>query len=223
MSAIDFTKKGLNQVIFSKSTFNASSGKNSSAFKSIMSNKKIAHVVDKFGEKKVFYDALKKRAMSSDKYGITKNDFKKVLGDIEHSGKFSHHEMMDLRENLVGGPVSSSIIREYGSRSQVDNKSSATGRSVDMRSIYREIMDKGSHGKSLAPERVGGNVSHNVPVKATESNVLHFRSNSNIRNAEGLIAKPVENRHHLYDSSHANESEDDAKTEILRKLHDIQS
>ncbi len=115
MGKINFAGKGLNQTIFSKKTVRTNSGKKSGAFKAIMENKEIAHVMDKRSERNVFYDALKKRGQAAGKKGITKNILKKVLGDIEHSGQFSHKEMHELGEELIGGAASSRIVRDHSS------------------------------------------------------------------------------------------------------------
>ncbi|KKQ38875.1 MAG: hypothetical protein US57_C0028G0010, partial [Candidatus Moranbacteria bacterium GW2011_GWC2_37_73] len=167
MAAIDFTKKGLNQMIFAKKTVSATAGRNSSAFKEILADKNVSNVINKAGEKKVFYDALKKRGMSAGSNGITKNVFKKVLGDIEHSGEFSHNEMMDLRKHLVGGSVSSSIIRENKS-AHIDDKSnnhSSRKSEVNMRKIYDEIMSK---RKNISQE------TKNEALNYGKSHMLNF-------------------------------------------------
>jgi hypothetical protein len=112
MAEINFKGKGLNQKIFSKKDLRATVGLKSSAFNAIMSNKAVAHVLDKASEQRVVYQAMKERAKGAGSRGFTKKDMKKVLGDIEHSGQFSHSEMHKLGEELIGGEAGARIIRE---------------------------------------------------------------------------------------------------------------
>jgi len=112
MAEINFKGKGLNQKIFSKKDLRATVAGKSRAFKAVMSNKAVAQVLDKVAERKVLYSAMKERAKTAGSRGFTKKDMKKVLGDIEHSGQFSHSEMHKLGEELIGGVAGSRIIRE---------------------------------------------------------------------------------------------------------------
>ncbi len=112
MAEINFKGKGLNQKIFSKKDLRATVGLKSSAFNAMMSNKAVAHVLDKASERRVVYQAMKERAKGAGSRGFTKKDMKKVLGDIEHSGQFSHSEMHKLGEELIGGAAGARIIRE---------------------------------------------------------------------------------------------------------------
>ena len=216
MSAIDFTKKGLNQTIFSKRTNNSSWANNklkSTEFKAIMADKTVAHVIDKAAEKRVFYDALKKRGQSADKRGITRNVLKKVLGDIEHSGEFSHHEMMDLRKHLVGGPVGSSIIREKHEPAHAEAKHeisietsheathAAQKPVVKMQDVFKDIMGKSPHNQAhgIGQREAGLATSHvnNGQQGVAQHGITDFSvSSRNIHNADPLFAHP---------SEHANE------------------
>ena len=181
MSATDFTKKGLNQKIFSKKAVRATVGRLSPAFRGLMENKTAKKVIDKRAEKRVFYNALKKRGSES-KRGITRNVLKKVMGDIEHSGEFSHHEMIELRKNLVGGPMSSNIIREHESKKE--DVPRETGRS--MQEIYKEIMDKNKTSQSDS----SAGVQKNNNIVSAPSNVLDFGvSKKNLRKAEKLFVQ----------------------------------
>lgn len=72
MTGINFAGKGLNQKIFSKKAVRATVGKRSSAFRAIMGNKEISHVIDKTAEKRVFYEALKKEAKPQEKKELPK-------------------------------------------------------------------------------------------------------------------------------------------------------
>ncbi|NTV40672.1 MAG: hypothetical protein HGA61_00120 [Candidatus Moranbacteria bacterium] len=144
MSGINFARKGLNQKIFSKRDMRATVGKKSSAMRSIMSNKEVAKVLDKSGERRVFYKALKERAQTAGTRGFTKKDMKKVLGDIEHSGQFSHKEMHKLGEELIGGAANSRIIREPKSEKHdsFSGSKSDPRSSVNMRKTFDEIINK---------------------------------------------------------------------------------
>lgn len=144
MAGINFASKKISQKIFSKKDVRATVGKKSGAMKAIMANKGIAGVLDKAGERRVFYDALKKRGMAAGSRGVTKKDLKKVLGDIEHSGQFSHKEMHKLGEELIGGVASSRIIREHAPAHSENHSQAESPRqkSVDMRKTYDEILKK---------------------------------------------------------------------------------
>ena len=141
MTGINFAGKGLNQKIFSKKAVRATVGKRSSAFRAIMGNKEISHVIDTTAEKRVFYEALKKRGQASGKKGITKNVLKKVLGDIEHSGEFSHKEMHKLGEELIGGVASGRIVREHSAEHN-ENHSQSKKTNPSRRDL-NEIIHKG--------------------------------------------------------------------------------
>ena len=199
MSAIDFTKKGLNQMIFSKKMVKAAAGRNSSAFKAILKNKNISQVINKSSEKKVFYGALKKRGLSSDGHGITRNVLKKVLGDIEHSGEFSHHEMMELREHLVGGHISTSIIREHGDKQehqqietqrhqqqQIDTQKHQQQRAATNNHI-NELIAKG-HEKARTSFRAASSViTKNADSTNTDKYHNHEQKNNAIQ--ENVLAR----------------------------------
>ncbi len=182
MAGINFAKKGLNQKIFSKKQLRATVGRKSSAFTAIMGNKEIAHVMDKAAERRVFYDALQKRGKSAGTKGITKNVLKRVLGDIEHSGQFSHKEMHKLGEELIGGAANSRIIREHApkhaeSHVQADHQPS---RVVDSHKTYAEILQKDVTDRS-------GNLS---VQKAFEQKASFVKNTDAIRRAKefGIVA-----------------------------------
>ena len=143
MAGINFAKKGLNQKIFSKKQLRATVGKKSSAFKAVMGNKEISHVLDKVAERKVFYNAMKERAMKAGSRGFTKKDMKKVLGDVEHSGQFSHKEMHKLGEALIGGAANSRIIREHAADSGGHSNANVEHRSrLNKHRTFDEILGK---------------------------------------------------------------------------------
>lgn len=179
MAITDFTKKGLNQKIITNKSVRPKKTKNSRGMRVLMGKKEVAHIVDKMDEKRVFYNALRKRGLES-KRGITRNVLKKVLGDIEHSGEFSYAEMLGLRKNLVGGPMSSNIIREHISKKEETSKETV----VNMREIYDEIMDKNK--KNLS--NLSSDEQKNNNPKAVGSKVLNFGvSEKNLRNAQQLF------------------------------------
>lgn len=186
MAGIDFTKKGLNQMIFAKRAVKATAGRNSSAFKAILANKDISHVINKSGEKKVFYNALKKRGMASDSHGITKNVLKKVLGDIEHSGEFSHSEMTDLRKSLIGGSFSKSIIREHATTSAVEK--SHNQQEAKIHEHINEIISRG-HEKAKINSYVSSSsvVSRNSDTAHTGKYHNYEQKNSDIQ--ENVLVK----------------------------------
>ncbi|MDD5463843.1 MAG: hypothetical protein PHP62_01740 [Candidatus Moranbacteria bacterium] len=199
MTAIDFTKKSLNQRIFSKRAVKAMKGRNSSAFKAILGDKDIARVINKTAEKKVFYGALKKRGLSSDRRGITRNVFKKVLGDIEHSGNFSHHEMMELREHLVGGHISTSIIREHGDKQehqqietqrhqqqQIDTQKHQQQRAATNNHI-NELIAKGHEKARTSFCAASSVITKNADSTNTDKYHNHEQKNNDIR--ENVLVK----------------------------------
>lgn len=185
MPATDFTKKGLNQQIFSSKTARAVAAKNSSAFREIMKNKGIAHVISKVAEKRVFYNALKKRGLESKK-GITRNVFKKVLGDIEHSGEFSHEEIHHLGRELVGGPASERIIRDHAHEGSASTEMKPA---VNMRSVFQEIMEKNPHRKAGQNQH---ETAESAKQNATTSVVNFSVSNKNVRNVENYLSQRKE-------------------------------
>lgn len=186
---MDIAKKGLNQMLFAKKTVKSTAGRHSSAFKAIMSDKNISQVIKKGSEKQVFYDALRKRGLEADGHGITRNVFKKVLGDVEHS--FSHHKMMKLRQHLVGGPMSSSITRDYHSIATKENKFPASVKpKVNMREVYDEIMSK---RRNLQTEE-HSDKQNLRPVSYVQNFLI---SNNNLRSAQNLIANEKKNIFHI--------------------------
>ncbi len=172
MAGVNFKGKGLNQTLFSKKAVRATAGKRSSAFKAIMENKAVASVMDKRGEKSAFYDALKKRGQAAGKKGITKNVLKKVLGDIEHSGEFSHKEMHVLGEELIGGAAASRIVRDHS----VDHSEGHERGNVRRRN-FDEVLEK-QHSRHY--EKIQSGVES--PAQASARRLM-LTPNKNIENA----------------------------------------
>ena len=192
MATTDFTKKGLNQQIFSKKAVKAIAKGKSSAFRGIMANKEVAHVLDKASEKRVFYSALKKRGAESSR-GITRNVMKKVMGDIEHSGEFSHNEMMELRKDLVGGSMSSNITREHGSKKEIGRSS---------QEAYREIMDKRKASQADASSVDAQKNNNSAAIKSSFG-----ISENNLRNAQQLFVRT--------DDQHSNQNNSSSVAEYI--------
>ncbi|HEX8974614.1 MAG TPA: hypothetical protein VF817_03960 [Patescibacteria group bacterium] len=179
---MDFKNKRLNQKVFSKKAVRAESKLRSRAYREIMQDKVTAHVIDKAAEKRVFYDALRKRGLASGK-GITKKVMKQVLGDIEHSGEFSHKEMHTLGEHLIGGPASGRIIREHKPQPSHESKETAKPR-VDMRKIIDEIRSKSPYGSKAVSGSEGNTSSASSNVSKSRINTSFGVSDKNIRAAE---------------------------------------
>lgn len=228
MAPINFTRKGLNQQIFSSKAVRATKGAKSTAFRGIMENKTIKHVMDKAGERRVFYDALKKRGSESSR-GITRNVLKKVLGDVEHSGQFSHSEMHHLGQELIGGSAGSRIIRDHskpappqpvhGSPMQPAKKSytptavhaylpPTSGNPAQSR---QPAVVKQQAGKKPLPNPVAQNHSmQSAPAQ-------HFNVQSNVH-LEKTTAKPSSPREHEQAINHFGVREDSEKSSRAKDI-----
>ncbi len=125
---------------------------------------------------------MKKRAQAAGARGFTKRDMKKVLGDIEHSGQFSHKEMHKLGEELIGGVANSRIIREHApaqseSHFQAEHQ---PARVVDSHKTYAEILQKDVTNRA-------GNLA---AEKAFQVRPNFVNNNSSLRRAQekGVVA-----------------------------------
>ena len=184
MTPIDFKSKKLNFKIFAGRTVNTTRAK-SAAFSEIMANRKVAIVLDKRGEKAVFFNALKKEGSA----GITRKKLSKVLGDIEHSGQFSSKEMRTLGRELIGGPASKRIIhvkepvKKTITQKYVAEKHITEKPKVDMNKIIQEIRDK---------RRISIQPKLDIPQRE-ESKAIDFRRSADgLRKVSSLIAKTPE-------------------------------
>jgi hypothetical protein len=93
----------MEEIFSSRSKFIAKSASNSAGFKQLMSNPKVAKVINNSKEKRLFYDAIRRQALEGESKG--KDIARRALGELQdkHKDAFNPNELRVLDKELTGG------------------------------------------------------------------------------------------------------------------------